>query len=121
MHRDIKPENLGVLSFGPPRGGILNLDAATTDETSDDHMQGTIFYLAHEIISLKMVSTSTSETYGRSVDIWGLGVSALFAVRRQLVNWNDFNDNFTVGRHLPSNDDYQFCPEGHAEEIPQSC
>ncbi len=96
MHRDIKPLNLGVLSFNPPRGVILDLDAATSEETSDDHMQGTVSYLAPEIIKLKMAPTSRPLRYGRSIDVWGLGMSAIFALTGQTVNWNNYGDKFTV-------------------------
>ena len=101
MHRDIKPSNLGVLSFSPFKGIILDLDAATTEETSDDHEQGTIPYLAPEIISLKMVSTAKRERYGRSVDVWASGMSAFCAWRGQDVKWNNFDDRLAGSRNLP--------------------
>ncbi len=117
MHRDIKPLNLGVLSFNPPRGVILDLDAATTEETSEDHMQGTVSYLAPEIIELKMASTSRSNKYGRSIDVWGLGMSALFALTRQTVNWNNYDDKFTVGRRLPGMATTNFVLEGRLKRF----
>lgn len=101
MHRDIKPANLGVRSFDPPRGVILDLDAATIETTSDDHGQGTIPYLAPEIISLKVNPATNAQRYKSSVDVWGMGLSAIRALRAQPLNWNDFDDSSTRGQKLP--------------------
>ena len=101
MHRDIKPANLGVRSFDPPRGVILDLDAATTETMSKDHGQGTIPYLAPEIITLKTGSATNPQRYESSVDVWGMGLSAIRALRAQPLNWNDFDDNLTKGQKLP--------------------
>ncbi len=82
MHRDINPNNLGVVSFNPPKGIILDLDSATRSEVSEDHMQGTIPYLAPEIIDLKVWDTvvgSKPGPYGRSVDVWAVGLSVFTA------------------------------------------
>lgn len=81
MHRDIKPSNLGIVTWNPPVGVIFDLDAATCEETSDDHMQGTTCYLAPEIVALKQWAVSTIRQfrpapYGRKVDVWALGLSA---------------------------------------------
>lgn len=84
MHRDIKPINLGVVGMTPPRGIIFDLDSATQDETSRDHFQGTLSYLAPEIVALKewerdRIAGKTKALpppYGRKVDVWALGMSA---------------------------------------------
>lgn len=85
MHRDIKPSNLGVVGITPPKGVIFDLDSATRDETSTDHLQGTLGYLAPEIVELKKwdrdrraggTRTLPPPPYGRKVDIWALGLSA---------------------------------------------
>ena len=101
MHRDIKPANLGVRSFDPPRGVILDLDAATTETTSKDHGQGTIPYLAPEIISLKMGSAPNPQGYESSVDVWGMSLSAIRVLRARPLNWNHFDDSSTIGQTLP--------------------
>lgn len=117
MHRDIKPSNLGVLSFSPPRGIILDLDAATTERTSDDHNQGTYAYLAPEIINLKMGSTVEQKRYGSSVDVWALGMSAFRALRGQHVNWNDYDDMWTRGRKLPGTEITDFVLEARLKRF----
>ena len=85
MHRDIKPSNLGVAGLYPPRCVILDLDSATRDETLTNHLQGTLSYLAPEIVALKesdrerrlrKTNLSLPPPYGRKVDVWTLGVSA---------------------------------------------
>lgn len=81
MHRDIKPSNLGIVTLDPPVGVIFDLDSATFEETSDDHMQGTLGFLAPEIVALKQWDTSKNRgvspsSYGRKVDVWALGLSA---------------------------------------------
>ncbi|KAL9121888.1 MAG: hypothetical protein Q9187_001555 [Circinaria calcarea] len=84
MHRDIKPINLGVVGMTPPRGVIFDLDSATRDETSTDHFQGTLSYLAPEIVALKEwerdkragKTRAPPPPYGRKVDVWALGMSA---------------------------------------------
>lgn len=50
MHRDISPNNLAVTSFEQPRGLIIDLDAATKDPESEDHV-------SHAIILRLKVST----------------------------------------------------------------
>lgn len=79
MHLDLKPSNLAVLSLDYPKGVILDLDSATADATSTDHMKGTIPYLAPEVIKLKAWEESKSSQrpppFDKSVDIWALGLS----------------------------------------------
>ncbi|KAI9881283.1 MAG: hypothetical protein M1830_005569 [Pleopsidium flavum] len=79
MHRDIKPNNLGVVDLVCPRAVIFDLDSATRDETSRDHFQGSLSYLAPEIVALKNWNgdkKALPPPYGRKVDVWALGVSA---------------------------------------------
>lgn len=81
MHRDIKPSNLGIVTWNPPVGVIFDFDSATREETSEDHMQGTLGFLAPEIVALKRWAVSPNRTvppspYGRKVDVWALGISA---------------------------------------------
>lgn len=93
MHRDLNPNNLGVVSFTPPKGVLLDLDSATLSETSSDHMQGTIKYLAPEIIDLKGWSEPPKERvppYSREVDIWALGLSMYTALAEQSWSWASF-------------------------------
>lgn len=70
MHRDISPGNLAITSFSKPRGIIIDLDAATTDSTSTDHMKGTLPFLAPEIIALKSLKGQGPQPlpYDKSVD-----------------------------------------------------
>ena len=100
MHRDIKPNNLGVVSLAPPKGVILDLDGATRGKSSDDHLQGTIPFLAPEIIRLKQWSklsaevaeqTAKPEQYGPTVDIWALGLSAFMLCTGRLLPWKVVN------------------------------
>lgn len=88
MHRDINPNNLAVTSFNDIRGVIIDLDSATDQQVSRDHYQGTIPYLAPEIISLKQQQSTAA--YDKSVDVWALGLS-LFAMHtgRQF-RWTHF-------------------------------
>ena len=85
MHRDIKPNNLGVVGLTPPRGVIFDLDSATRDEASMDHLKGTLSYLAPEVVALKewerdkrnaKARAQPPQPYGRKVDVWALGLSA---------------------------------------------
>lgn len=101
MHRDIKPDNLGLLSLCPPKGIILDLDAATSEETSDDPTQGTVPYQAPEIINLRLPAIADQQTYGRSVDVWALGVSAFCALKGTHVRWSEFDYTSTYTHHLP--------------------
>lgn len=54
MHRDVNPNSLRVVFFDAPNGILLDLDSATRDEESKDDTQGTMRYMAPEIIQLKL-------------------------------------------------------------------
>ena len=107
MHRDIKPCNLGVLSLNPPRGIILDLDSATTEDTSRDCGHGSLAYQAPDIIGLRF-SGSNGRSYGRSVDVWALGMSAFFVLRSEHAKWNDFDYGPSRGNCLLGTDATQF-------------
>ena len=79
MHRDIKPDNLGIVGLVSPKAVIFDLDSATCDATSIDHFQGTLSYLAPEVVALKTWKRDKEPLpppYGRKVDVWALGISA---------------------------------------------
>lgn len=91
MHRDINPNNLAVTSFDSPRGVILDLDAATTVQFSTDHTKGTVPYLAPEIIRLKEPRPRAQQpAYGKSVDVWAMGLSGFALFRAQRFRWQHF-------------------------------
>ena len=108
MHRDIKPDNLGLLTLCPPRGIILDLDSATSEETSNDAGHGTVSYQAPEIINLKILPKDNRRNYGRSVDVWALGVSAFCALTAKHTRWSEYGRGSAYFRHLPGtkNPDY---------------
>ena len=101
MHRDLKPDNLGILSLCPPRGIILDLDAATSEETSDDEGQGTVPYQAPETINLRLPAIASQQSYGRSVDVWALGMSAFRALRRAHTRWSQYDRGSAYVYYLP--------------------
>ena len=120
MHRDIKPSNLGVVSFSPFKGVILDLDAATTETLSDDHGEGTISYLAPEVIDLKMSTMKNLEKYGNSVDVWALGMSFFAVLLGRHVMWNRFDDWRTRGTSLPNTNITDFVLEGRLSRFHQT-
>lgn len=73
MHRDLKPQNMGLKSSSPPEAVIFDFGHATFDEASTDHMKGTIWYLAPEILDLKY--RHSRAPYDRAVDVWSMGIS----------------------------------------------
>ena len=80
MHRDVKPANLGVSSLRSPKGIVLDLDSATNEPMSQNHMEGTPAFLAPEVVSLKLWHEGGSERtkpagYSKQVDLWALGLS----------------------------------------------
>ncbi|KAL9023145.1 MAG: hypothetical protein Q9196_007366, partial [Gyalolechia fulgens] len=89
MHRDISPGNLAITSFNKPRGVIIDLDAATTDATSRDHMKGTLPLLAPEIIAFKFWKGTGSPPapYDKSVDTWALGLVMYALYTGHIFNW----------------------------------
>ena len=109
MHRDINPNNLAVTSFDSPKGIILDLDAATTSQSSTDHMKGTIPYLAPEIAELKNLQPGQEPiAYERSVDIWAMGLSTFALFGGQNFQWAHFVPHGGTKSHL-------VMPELHAE------
>ena len=92
MHRDINPNNLTVTSLDDPKGVIIDLDSATMEEWSFDHMRGTVAYLAPEIVALKV--SQDLKPYERSVDSWALGLSMYAMVNDQRFSWNHFRPGY---------------------------
>ena len=115
MHRDIKPKNLAVMCLSPPRGIILDLDNATSEETSYDYQQGTVSYQAPEIINLSFPAAGIRQSYGRSADVWALGMSAFCALRGAHTNWNIFDRGSTRGNFLPGTTHMDFVTETRLE------
>ncbi|MCJ1402227.1 hypothetical protein MMC11_005447 [Xylographa trunciseda] len=103
MHRDIKPANMAVKSLQVPIGVILDLDSAITSPTSIDHNQGTVPYLAPEIIALKEWDSSKPmpPAYENSVDIWALGLSMFTLLTKKHWSWRPFSteDEVNAGRY----------------------
>ena len=100
MHRDVSPKNLGVVSFDPPRGILLDLDSATHDEGSTDHMQGTVPYLAPEIVQIKEQKEQKDPAaqqspgpipYRKGVDVWALGLSVFALYNGHEFSWGPYN------------------------------
>ena len=103
MHRDIKPNNLGVVSFDPPRGILLDLDSAIRAEKSTDHMQGTVMYLAPEVIAIKireqyLAATATGSgatpnhvPYEKGIDVWAMGLTAFALCVGHPFNWGIYS------------------------------
>jgi serine/threonine protein kinase len=77
VHRDIKPENL-LLSDKSATATIKLADfgfATTCDATTQlSDLLGTPEYMAPELVSLREVPEGGYGGYGRTVDIWALGV-----------------------------------------------
>ena len=127
MHRDIKPENLAIRSIQEPTGVILDLDAATDSPTSTDHMQGTIAYLAPEIVALKEQSTfyHAATPYEKNVDIWALGLSMFALMKCCRWSWRHFRagyydrskDMYTEGKHNVFRRELQRLEEKASEPI----
>ncbi|KAI9826773.1 MAG: hypothetical protein M1826_006568 [Phylliscum demangeonii] len=74
MHLDINPNNLGVTSIENPKGVIIDLDSVTDSLSSSDHMQGTLTFLAPEIVDLKRWEEhgrigQSPPPFGREVDM----------------------------------------------------
>ncbi|KAL8975223.1 MAG: hypothetical protein Q9197_000526 [Variospora fuerteventurae] len=92
MHRDINPNNLAVTSLYQPKGIIIDFDAATTSPTSTDHGQGTIPWLAPEIMAWKLLKPRQKQpaSYEKSVDVWALGLSMYALHVGRSMNWRRF-------------------------------
>ncbi len=88
MHRDINPNNLTVTSLDDPKGIIIDLDSATTEGVSTDHQQGTIPFLAPEIMHLK--THVSSIPYDQSVDTWAVALSMWALFSGQPFRWTVF-------------------------------
>ncbi|KAI4266016.1 MAG: hypothetical protein L6R35_007004 [Caloplaca aegaea] len=92
MHRDINPNNLAVTSLYQPKGIIIDFDAASTSPTSTDHGQGTIPFLAPEIMAWKLLKPRQKQPapYEKSVDVWALGLSMYALHVGRSMNWRRF-------------------------------
>jgi len=100
IHRDIKAQNLGVVSLNPIRGVILDLDDATQDNVSDDHMKGSVPYLAPEIVKLKLHTNAGQRPppYDKSIDVWALGLTMFLILEGGDANWLQFDSTIPPTR-----------------------
>lgn len=97
IHRDIKAPNLGVVSLNPIKGVIMDLDDATQDDVSDDHMKGTLPYLAPEIIKLKLHTNAgpSPPPYDKAIDVWALGLTMCLILEGGALNWQKLDRTAT--------------------------
>ncbi len=90
MHRDIKPGNIIIVSQNPPEARIIDFGQATSEESSTNHMAGTIRYLAPEVMALKRGQSQTP--YTNAVDVWGLGLCGYQLFTYQTYLWQELNE-----------------------------
>lgn len=73
MHRDYKLDNIGVVRKSPEvEVVLLDFGHAIRAKTIDDHMKGTVRYLAPEVLALK--NGRSRQPYTCAVDVWALGL-----------------------------------------------
>jgi len=73
MHRDYKLENVAVVRTTPEVHVVLiDFGHAVEAVQSNDHMKGTVRYLAPEVLALK--HDRSCSPYNCLVDVWALGV-----------------------------------------------
>lgn len=95
MHRDLKPQNLGLKSMKPPVAVVFDFGHATFKKSSTDHMKGTIWYLAPEVLALKC--RTSQKPYNNAVDVWAMGLS-LSQLLRWRLNWYGQKEVVEKGR-----------------------
>lgn len=101
MHRDIKPENI-LASLSPVQAIIIDFGCATWARTSRDHMQGTISYLAPEVIALKMETAAPNTTYDISTDVWSMGLTVHELIRGSRIRFDKISRKFYDETLIPS-------------------
>ena len=107
MHRDIKPTNLGILGFSAFQGVILDLDEAKLGLSSHNHNNGTVSYLAPEILAIKdwdgedhaTKSPDKPRAYTNKVDIFALGLTTHGLFYDRNFTWQRFT---TADNPLPT-------------------
>ncbi len=80
---------MSVVPSSPPRLVLLDFGVATFEQTSSEHMAGTIPYLAPEVVSLKR--GQSQRPYNKLVDIWGYGLSFYQLFCRRSCWWNEIS------------------------------
>lgn len=85
MHRDLKPENV-LASASPVQAVIIDFGCATWAKSSNNHMQGTIRYLAPEVIAIKD-RIAPLGTYDNSADVWSMGITAHELLHGSRIRW----------------------------------
>lgn len=89
IHRDINPNNMVVVSRRPPRGVLIDLGAATWEQSSTNHMAGTIPFLAPEVMALKL--SLSSPPYDKTVDIWSFGITSYLLICQRFPFWKEMD------------------------------
>lgn len=80
MHRDVRPHNVGVIFAPVATAIILDLGSCGKKTHSDDHLVGTVRYLAPEVMRIKSWDNGgrsglSPPPYTHAVDVWGLGLT----------------------------------------------
>ncbi|KAK0302212.1 hypothetical protein LTR82_017953 [Friedmanniomyces endolithicus] len=88
MHRDYKLDNVGVVRVSPKvEVVLLDFGHAIRARESEDHMKGTVRYLAPEVLALK--KERSRKSYNCAVDVWALGVMMMeLDMQRQVEDEN---------------------------------
>lgn len=106
LHRDLSAGNLAFTCLDNPKGIILDLDSAIKSETSRDHMQGTVTFLAPEVIKLKEWNRVGDQPppYGKSADVWALGLNMFALYAGQNFSWAGFTPRGMYQRQTAVNE-----------------
>lgn len=80
-HRDLKPANILVRSRNPVEVAVTDFGVSKIEESVMSTYAGTFQYMAPEVVSNNMDTTTRSTPYSNQADIWSLGIVALYLLR----------------------------------------
>lgn len=83
-HRDLKPANILVRSRNPVEVAVTDFGVSKVEESVMSTYAGTFQYMAPEVVSNNMDTTTGSIPYSNQADIWSLGVVALYLLRGRI-------------------------------------
>ena len=89
IHCDISAKNLVIVQTSPPRGLLIDFDAAVEGRSHDDYEGGTLPFLAQELLPIP-TKPASGLRYASGIEVLALGLNVLALYRNEHFSWDRY-------------------------------